>query len=58
MKSEIILESAYITRNTPIPPPTSMPTGPLKLSIQPDTGSQIDDITIDGLMIMQGNDSE
>jgi len=45
IKSETMSGSDHITRKIPFAPPTSIPIGPLKLSIHPGTGSHTVDVT-------------
>jgi len=45
MKSATVSGLDHITRKIPLPPPTSIPTGPLKLSIHPLIGSHSVDVT-------------
>lgn len=46
MKSDDTVGFIWITLNMPFPPPTIIPTGPLKLSSHPATGSDNVEITV------------
>jgi len=57
IKSRTVSGSHHVTRKIPLPPPTSIPTGPLKLSIHPSTGSFIVDVTKKICLIYKTSDN-